>query len=111
MKGRLDKVKKYSLLIWKRIKNKWILAFLVLFVWLLFFEDVNLFALIKTQSKINQLEKDWEYTEQRIQEVKEKKELILNDVEKYARETYWMKKDNEEIFIFPKKDKNEDGDQ
>ena len=60
---------------------------------------------MKTQNKINQLEKDWVYTEQRIKDAKQKKELILNDVEKYARETYWMKKDNEEIFIFPKKNK------
>mgnify|MGYP003707372409 CR=1 FL=1 len=79
----------------------------MLFVWILFFEDVNLIALVKTQNKINQLEKDWAYTEQRIKDVKEKKELILNDVEKYARETYWMKKDNEEIFIFPKDNKED----
>ncbi len=96
----MNKLYKY---IPKKIRNKWILAPLVLFVWLLFFEDINIISLISTKSKISQLEKEWSYKEEKIKESKEKKALIIKDVEKYARETYWMKKPNEEIFIFSEK--------
>ena len=81
------------------VKNKWVISFLILFVWVLFFEEVNLFSLYKTKSKINRLEKEWVFNEKRIKDAEEKKEMILSDPEKYARETFWMKKEDEELFI------------
>ena len=80
-------------------KNKWAVSFLILFFWVAFFEDINLFSLIRTKSKINTLEKEWEFKENRIKQAEEKKALIIANPEKYARETFWMKKENEELFI------------
>ncbi len=81
------------------LKNKWAISFSVLFVWVLFFEDVNLFSLYNTNRKINSLEKDWIFKENRINKAEKKKALILSNPEKYARETFWMKKSDEELFI------------
>lgn len=81
------------------LKNKWAISFVVLFVWVLFFEDINLFSLYNTKNKINSLETEWEFKEKRIQQAEEKKALILFNPEKYARETFWMKKSDEELFI------------
>ncbi|MGB1039362.1 MAG: hypothetical protein ACPGVD_00650 [Flavobacteriales bacterium] len=83
------------------MQNKWMISFLVLFIWVLFFENINLFSLYRTKSKIENLEKDWIFKENRIKQSKEKKALILSDPEKYARETFWMKKSDEELFIIP----------
>jgi len=83
----------------KFLRNKWALSLLILFLWVLFFEDINLIALFKTKSKINRLKKEWVFKQNRIKEAEEKKALILDNPEKYARETFWMKRENEEIFI------------
>ncbi len=85
------------------LKNKWAISFLVLFFWVAFFEDINLFSLIRTKSKINNLEQEWTFKENRIQQAEEKKALILDNPEKYARETFWMKKQDEELFIIEPK--------
>ena len=45
------------------------------------------------------MEKEWVFKENRIKQAEEKKALILSDPEKYARETFWMKKQDEELFI------------
>ena len=89
----------------KFIQNKWALSFLVLFIWVLFFEDINLISLFRTKSKINKLKQEWVFKEERIKQAEEKKSLILSNTEKYARETFWMKRENEEIFIISTKDK------
>lgn len=87
------------------IRNKWVLSFLILFTWVLFFEDINLIALFKTKAKISKLKEEWVFKENRIKQAEEKKTLILSNPEKYARETFWMKRENEEIFILSPENK------
>lgn len=87
----------------KKLRNKWFLTGFALFVWLLFFEEISIINLIKTKIKISNYEDEWKFSEAKIKNAKEKKALILQDTEKYAREVFWMKKDNEEIFIVPEK--------
>ena len=87
------------------IRNKWVLSFLILFTWVLFFEDINLLSLFKTKAKISKLKEEWVFKENRIKQAEEKKTLILSNPEKYARETFWMKRENEEIFILSPENK------
>ena len=87
------------------LQNKWMISFLILFIWVLFFENISLFSLFRTKAKIKSLEKEWVFKENRIKQAEEKKALILSDPEKYARETFWMKKSDEELFIIPKEKK------
>ena len=85
------------------MKNKWAISFSILFLWILLFEDVNLFSLYNTNRKINTLKTEWKFKENRIKQAQEKKALILSNPEKYARETFWMKKCDEELFIISEK--------
>ena len=83
-------------------KNKYILTSILFVVWLLFFDQNNLLDRKKYADEYKQLLKDKEYYLEKIEEDKRRlEELQTNDenLEKFAREQYLMKKDDEEIFI------------
>jgi cell division protein DivIC len=96
-------LKKFKEYIPKRLRNKWFLTGFAFFIWLLFFEEISFVSLVKAKIKILHLQNEWVFKESKIKEAKEKRALIIDDVEKYAREVFWMKKDNEEIFIISQK--------
>ena len=63
--------------------------------------------MISTRRKINKMEEEKEYYQSKINDDKRKiKELRTNNenLEKFAREQYLMKKPNEEIFIIDEND-------
>lgn len=81
-----------------------ILAFFI--VWMMFFDKYNLYSHYKFSKKLNYLENQREYFLKEIDEIEElKTELFSTDEkkEKFARERYWMKKDNEDIFVIVEK--------
>jgi len=85
------------------LKNKYLLTFLGFAVWMLFFDDRDLYqTLIKQKQELNALRGSKEYFEQQIAGTKkELEQLKINAVtiEKYARERYLMKRDNEDLFV------------
>lgn len=84
-------------------KNKYFISSLVLVVILLFFEDTNLFGQYKMNKKLTAFQVE---NQQKLIEIEELKlkinELTTNqkELEKFARETYCMKKNDEVIFLF-----------
>ncbi|CAG0975751.1 MAG: septum formation initiator family protein [Bacteroidetes bacterium] len=86
----------------KYIKNKYILSGLIFFIWILFFDQNNLVTQFSYRNELNKLLEDKQYY---IQEIKQTldhlNELTSNTktLEKFARENYLMKKDDEEVFI------------
>lgn len=100
-----------ALKIWKKslpiIKNKYILTLLIFLIWLLFFDRNNLIDRAKELSHLRQLEKDKQYYLERIdKDSKRLEQLKTNNknLEKFAREQYLMKKDNEDIFVIVEED-------
>jgi len=92
--------------LWKKIlpylKNKYILTLLVFFVWVLFFDQNNLVDRFISQRQIRQLERDNQYFRDRIREDSTRMNELKTDnenLEKFAREQYLMKRENEDIFI------------
>jgi cell division protein FtsB len=88
-------------LLWA-IRNKYVLVLLCFVVWMAFFDPKDLGLVWKRQQKLEDLKtSELQVTEQ----IKlAKKELVLlktnaATIEKYAREKYYMKKDNEDLFI------------
>jgi len=84
------------------LKNKYILTSILFAIWVLVFDQNNLLDRKKYVNEYKQLLKDKEYYLQKIEEDKRKlEELQTNNenLEKFAREQYLMKKDDEEIFI------------
>ena len=84
------------------LKNKYILTFLALLVWLLFFDKNDIVSQIELTKKLNQLKEEKKYF---IDEIASSKSDMQNlatnpkNLEKFAREKYLMKKDNEDIFV------------
>ena len=90
------------------IKNKYFLSTLILLVILIVFEDTNIYRQFKSLNKLSELQEANDLKRIEIEEIKVKiKELTTNpeELEKFARETYRMKKANEVIFLFAEKDK------
>ncbi|MFO7827473.1 MAG: septum formation initiator family protein [Bacteroidales bacterium] len=95
-----------TLKIWKKIlpfiKNKYIMTFLIFLVWLLFFDRNNLVDRVRELNHLSQLEKDKKYFKERIDIDSERLEQLKTNnknLEKFAREQYFMKKKNEDIFV------------
>lgn len=85
------------------LKNKYLLCLLGFVVWMLFFDDRDLYVTcIKQRDELSELRKSKQYYEQQIADTKkELDQLKVNagTIEKYAREKYRMKRDNEDLFV------------
>ncbi|NND95535.1 MAG: septum formation initiator family protein [Flavobacteriales bacterium] len=87
----------------KYIKNKYVLVILGLLVYLLFLEETDLFTLAKYKSKVNDLEQQKEYLEREIIKTQQSITELTTDeaaLERFAREQHYMKRDNEDVFVF-----------
>jgi cell division protein DivIC len=85
-----------------RLKNKYVLASLFFILWLGFFDQNNWVERLQNLREMKQLNEDKAYYQKKIAEDSERlKELKTNNenLEKFAREQYLMKKDNEDVFI------------
>lgn len=85
----------------KFITNRYVIIFSIFVVWMVFFDENSFLNHREFDGEIDKLENEKEYYQE---EIKKDKELIekLNDkeeLEKFAREEYNMKKENEEIFL------------
>lgn len=89
------------------IRNKYLLSAAAFVVWMLFFDKNDVVAQYEYRSEVNKLqeEKDF-YTKEIAQVKKDLNELNtnLNTAEKFAREKYFMKKDNEDVFVIINED-------
>lgn len=94
---------KSTLKILRRILlNKYVIVFAVFFLYVLFLDNHNLIGRWNMDSKIIELEKEYKYYENEIKENKMKLEMLQTSdqyIEKFAREKYLMKRDDEEIFM------------
>ncbi len=90
----------HSLFGW--LLNKYVFATVVFFVWLAFFDRNNLVEEMQLRRKIVTLKREKEYYRKKIEEDKRKMEELLSsreNLEKFAREQYLMKRANEDIFV------------
>lgn len=92
--------------IWKRIypwlRNKYILTIVIFIVWMLLFDSSNWIDVLREYRKIKKFEAEKEYYINKIEtDRKRLYELRTNNenLEKFAREQYLMKKPDEDIFV------------
>ncbi len=84
------------------LRNKYALVLLVFVVWMTFFDESSFINRIANRHRVGELEDQKEHYLEKIEnDQKRLEELRGNDkeIEKFAREQYHMKKDNEDIFI------------
>ena len=84
------------------VKNVYFFITFSFFIWMVFFDSNNVLTSYHTNSKLDDLIEQKTYYQVEIEKVnKLKTELFSTDenIEKFAREKYLMKKDNEDIYI------------
>ena len=88
-----------NLAVWK---YRYVIVFGFFLLWMTFFDRNSFIYRISLAGDINDLEESIEEHETRIRDLRiQKKDLFGNaqNLEKFAREKYLMKKDGEDIFV------------
>jgi len=83
-------------------RNKYILTIAIFLIWLILLDSNNLIARYKEMRELRKLKNDREYFLKKIEDDKKKlNELKTDDqnLEKFAREQYRMKKPDEDLYI------------
>ncbi|RZK81369.1 MAG: septum formation initiator family protein [Pedobacter sp.] len=84
------------------IRNKYFLTVVAFVVWMLFFDRNDLVAQYEFKSEVSKLQEEKDFYVKEIDKVKKDLNELntnLNTAEKFAREKYFMKKDNEDVFV------------
>ena len=83
-------------------RNKYLFTIVVFVVWVVLLDSNNLIARFKDLKELRKLKDDKEYFTKRIEEEKKKLYELKTDnqnLEKFAREQYKMKKPDEDLFL------------
>ena len=95
----IDKIPNY-------LKNKYLIAIILFIVWITFFDNFNLIKQSKIKKNIKQLEENKKFYIQEITKDSSEYYDLLNDAEKrekFAREKFLMKKEDEDVYIIRRK--------
>jgi cell division protein FtsB len=86
-------------------RNKYFVVTVAFAVWMVFFDKNDLFSQYQYHSQLTKLRHERDYYQKETDKVhQELTELTTNKemLEKFAREKYLMKKDNEDVFVIVK---------
>jgi cell division protein DivIC len=84
------------------LRNKYLLTIIIFVIWVVLLDSNNLISQHKEMKNLRKLRSDREYYVQRIEEDKRKLHELKTDdqnLEKFAREQYRMKKADEDLYI------------
>ena len=102
----MEKVKNFIHNIPKPFKNKYIITLVFFGFWIVFIDDYNLIKQYQLQKDVEDLEKQKTYYLSEIEKDSTEFYHLQNTKEKqekFAREKFLMKKDNEDVFIIRSK--------
>jgi cell division protein FtsB len=88
------------------LKNKYVIIITSFIIWIVFFDNYNLIRQSKIKKEIKQLEENKNFYSKEIKkDSTEYHELLNSDEkkEKFAREKFLMRKENEDVYIIRKK--------
>lgn len=92
---------------WFRLMtNMYVLVLTLFVIWMAFFDTNSLLIHLELKKEINKLEQQKAFLKDEIEKDKKVLKKLSNEdeLEKFAREEYYMKKDNEEIFLIEYED-------
>lgn len=84
------------------LKNKYLLAGVAFLVWVIFFAEDDIPTSFKQEGTLKKLQQTELHLNKQIADTRKDLDLLKTNpqtIEKYARENYLMKKDNEELFV------------
>jgi cell division protein FtsB len=88
------------------LKNKYFIISLIFVVWIMFFDENNMMAHRKNKKRLASMKAQREYYIEKIASDNRKIEELrsgLENLEKYAREQFYMSKPDEDVFIIVEK--------
>jgi cell division protein DivIC len=95
------------ILIWK--KYRYVIIIGLFLVWITFFDSYSLISYWKINRESNALRKESNFYKKEIESARQQRDYLFSNpgnnlhhfrnLEKFAREQYFMKKDDEDIFI------------
>jgi len=91
----------------KPLRNKYVILFLLFILWVIFIDDYNLIKQSKIKSTVDNLKIQKEFYISEIKSDSIELYKLQNDPaeqERFAREKFLMKKENEDIFIIREKE-------
>ena len=91
----------------KVLKNKYFIASILFLAWIVFFDENSFVSHAENKRRLNELNKQKEYYLDQIGEDKQKLEDLNageKELEKFAREQYYMSKPDEDLFIVIEED-------
>ena len=85
----------------KFLSNKYVWVLLFFSSWMIFLDNYSYFDHRFLDNQVSELEDNKEYYQQEIKKDEEQIKQLKNpeQIEKYAREKYYMKKENEDIYL------------
>ena len=95
---------------WKKLSflgSKYFITSILFLIWMLFFNEKDVITEFRRRDKLNDLQKSEGHLNDVIKETKQELGQLKNNaqtIEKYAREKYLMKKENEDLFIISSSD-------
>ncbi len=87
------------------LNNKYIITGIFFLIWTFFLDPKDILSDFERRDKLSELQNSEQHLKKLIKEAHQELDLLKNDaqsIEKYAREKYMMKKDNEDLFIIIK---------
>jgi cell division protein FtsB len=88
------------------LRNKYILTVLIFIIWMIFFDRNDFISQYSYRQELNKLKEDKEFYLNEIEQNNKNITDLTSDrahLEKFAREKYRMKKDDEDIFMIVRK--------
>ena len=82
--------------------NKYVVGALAFLVWMVFFDQNKLTNQLDLSREIRELEQNKEYYGEQIKVVQKARTDLNNNLERFAREKYYFKKSDEDVFIIEK---------
>jgi hypothetical protein len=86
----------------RALNNKYAITIIVFGIWMLFFDNNNFIAQIRLSRSLHELEMEKEYYQSEIKKDRQATYELMTDtttLEKFGREQYLMKRDNEDIYL------------
>ena len=83
-------------------KNKYFLISAAFVVWMIFFDKNDLFSQYQYHQQVTRLKQERDFYQKETSKVARDLDELTSDpkkLEKFAREKYLMKKDNEDVFV------------
>ena len=103
----MDRIGNIINLLPKPLRNKYLILLLLFIFWIVFLDDYNLINQNKMKNNVDDLKEQKEFYISEIKSDSTELSKLKNDSEeqeRFAREKFLMKKENEDIFIIREKE-------